>query len=101
MMTRILFPHLLFVTLAAVAQGVLNVRKQFFLPALAPCMFSVSILMYLTLAFAGWMPLPEPNGQLYGLAAVAMLGGLFTLAFLARPVAREGMGYRPGPAVSP
>src|SRR5262245_62376084 len=51
-MTRILFPFLLMVSLAAVAMGVLNTRGRFGVPASASTMFNVgSIVGGLTFAY--------------------------------------------------
>lgn len=41
MLTRIIFPFLLFVSLAAMAMGALNTKDIFFLPALAPAMLNI------------------------------------------------------------
>jgi putative peptidoglycan lipid II flippase len=43
-LTRLMFPFLLFVALAAFTMGALNVKKVFFIPALAPAWFNVTII---------------------------------------------------------
>ncbi len=45
LLTRIMFPFLLFVSLAALAMGALNTKKVFFVPALAPAMFNVTLIV--------------------------------------------------------
>ncbi|MBI4051162.1 MAG: murein biosynthesis integral membrane protein MurJ [Elusimicrobia bacterium] len=75
-LTRILFPHLLFVTMAASCQGALNVVRQFFLPALAPVTFSLSLIAYLLLLRGGIFPFYSPHSQIIGLAVSAVVGGL-------------------------
>jgi len=45
LLTRIMFPFLLFVSLAALIMGALNTRKVFFVPALAPAMLNVTLIV--------------------------------------------------------
>ena len=73
-LTRLLFPHFFFVTAAALEQGALYVTKRFFLPAMAPTMFSLSILAYIGLLMAGWLPLHDTRSQVMGLAVAATIG---------------------------
>ena len=47
---RIMFPYLLFISLTAIFQGVLNTHQRFVLPALTPLLFNVSVI-----AFAGYV----------------------------------------------
>jgi putative peptidoglycan lipid II flippase len=41
---RIMFPFLLFISLAALAMGTLNSLRSFFIPAIAPALFNLSII---------------------------------------------------------
>jgi putative peptidoglycan lipid II flippase len=45
LLTRIMFPFLLFVSLAALVMGALNTRKVFFIPALAPAMLNITLIV--------------------------------------------------------
>jgi putative peptidoglycan lipid II flippase len=45
LLTRIMFPFLLFVSLAALVMGALNTRKVFFVPALAPAMLNITLIL--------------------------------------------------------
>jgi putative peptidoglycan lipid II flippase len=45
LLTRIMFPFLLFVSLAALVMGALNTRKVFFVPALAPAMLNITLIV--------------------------------------------------------
>lgn len=45
LLTRIMFPFLLFISLAAVAMGALNTKRVFFIPALAPAMLNITIII--------------------------------------------------------
>jgi putative peptidoglycan lipid II flippase len=44
LLTRVMFPFLLFISLAALVMGALNVKRIFFVPALAPAMLNVTII---------------------------------------------------------
>jgi len=44
LLTRIMFPFLLFISLAALVMGALNTKKVFFIPALAPAMLNVTLI---------------------------------------------------------
>lgn len=75
-LTAILMPHIIFVTLAAVFQSALNVSKKFFAPALAPAIFSIIIIGYLTALNLGFLSALELEKKLLLLAAIASLSGL-------------------------
>ncbi len=45
LLTRIMFPFLFFISLAALVMGALNTRKVFFVPALAPAMFNIALIV--------------------------------------------------------
>jgi putative peptidoglycan lipid II flippase len=45
LLTRIMFPFLLFISLAALVMGSLNTRRVFFIPALAPAMLNIAIII--------------------------------------------------------
>jgi putative peptidoglycan lipid II flippase len=45
LLTRIMFPFLLFISLAALIMGALNTKKVFFIPALAPAMLNVTLIL--------------------------------------------------------
>ena len=74
-LTAILMPHIIFVTLAAVFQSALNVSKKFFAPALAPAIFSIIIIGYLTALNFGFLQTFELKTKLLLLAAIAALSG--------------------------
>jgi putative peptidoglycan lipid II flippase len=69
-MTRIMFPFLLFISLAALAMGILNSTRRFAPPALASGVFNVVSILFVF----GFTPLlAEP---VYGAAVGVALGGL-------------------------
>lgn len=45
LLTRIMFPFLLFISLASLVMGALNIKKVFFIPAFAPVMLNLSIII--------------------------------------------------------
>jgi len=45
LLTRIMFPFLLFISLAALVMGALNTKRIFFIPALAPAMLNVTMII--------------------------------------------------------
>jgi len=78
LMTRIMFPFLLLVSLAAVAMGTLNTKGKFFIPALASSFFNLgTIVCGVALAVAaprlGWHPI-------VGMAWGVLIGGALQLA---------------------
>jgi len=44
-LTRIIFPYILLISLAAYSMGILNSLKHFALPAFAPCLLNISIIV--------------------------------------------------------
>jgi putative peptidoglycan lipid II flippase len=95
-LTRILFPFILFVSLAAVYMGLLNSLGSFGLPASASTVFNVvSISLGLGL---GWCfdPALGPRA-VYGFAIGTLLGGL--AQWLVMVPRAWSLGFRPGWAV--
>jgi putative peptidoglycan lipid II flippase len=76
-MTRIMFPFLLLVSLAAVVMGILNTKEKFFIPALSSSFFNLgSILVGVGLAVL----LPRFGvSAIVGMAWGTLAGGLFQL----------------------
>jgi len=77
LMTRIMFPFLLLISLAAVAMGILNTEGKFFIPSLASSFFNLGAIVFgvgLSLAapFFGLHPI-------VGMAWGVLIGGLLQL----------------------
>lgn len=93
-LTRIMFPFLLLVAMAAQAMGVLNACRKFGVPALSSVMFNVgSVVFGLTLGFVlgpslGLQPI-------YGMAWGVVLGGALQVAFQLPTLAKAGFAFRP------
>ena len=76
-MTRIMFPYIAFMSLCALASGVLNTYKRFAVPAFTPVLLNVAMIA------AAWFGAPwfksigiEP---MYAVAVGVMLGGVLQL----------------------
>jgi putative peptidoglycan lipid II flippase len=90
-MTRIMFPFLLLVSLAAVVMGILNTKEKFFVPALSSSFFNLgSIVVGVGLALL----LPHFGvSAIVGMAWGTLAGGLMQL-LIQTPQLRR-VGYRP------
>ncbi|MEO0093678.1 MAG: murein biosynthesis integral membrane protein MurJ [candidate division WOR-3 bacterium] len=85
-LTRIMFPFLLFVSLAAWAMGILNALGSFFIPAVAPAFFNlfsiiVPVITYHYLTKIGVNPI---LGMAYGVTIGAIIQFLVQLPSLMR-----------------
>ncbi|MEW6213617.1 MAG: murein biosynthesis integral membrane protein MurJ [Nitrospirota bacterium] len=75
LLTRVMFPFLLFISLAALAMGALNTQRIFFIPSLAPAMLNIVIIItVLTLA-------PRMEQPIIAVAMGVALGGFIQFAF--------------------
>jgi putative peptidoglycan lipid II flippase len=93
-LTRIMFPFLLLVALAAQAMGILNACNQFGVPALSSTFFNIGSLGFgLVLGF-----LIGPRiglGPIEGMAYGVVLGGAWQLFWQAPSLLRAGFAFRP------
>ena len=77
-MTRLMFPYIAFMSLVALAAGVLNTWKRFAVPAVTPVLLNVSMI---TAAWWGGPWLGSMGIQpIYALSAGVMVGGFAQLA---------------------
>jgi len=77
LLTMIMFPFLVFISLSSVVMGILNTKGRFFIPALASSFFNLgSIIGGVSLAF-----LLAENGQpsIVGMAIGTLIGGMLQL----------------------
>ncbi len=86
LLTRIMFPFLLFISLAALVMGALNTRGVFFIPALAPAMLNITLILSIIL-FESRSKLP-----ITAAAIGVMAGGLVQFAFQLPSFFRNGYG---------
>ncbi|MBN1621341.1 MAG: murein biosynthesis integral membrane protein MurJ [Endomicrobiales bacterium] len=85
-LTRIMFPFLFFICLAALALGILNTLGSFFVPAIAPASLSISEIVFI-LALA---PALSPEDRIKGLAISVTIGGLGQLLVQLPKIKRLG-----------
>lgn len=92
-LTRIMFPFLTMVTVAAVLMGMLNALHRFFIPALSPAMFNVGTIVCALL----FVPLAPRFGiePIIAIAIGALVGGLGQVALQWPVLRREGFRYEP------
>ncbi len=89
-LTRMMFPYIFFISLAALAMGILNSFHRFFVPAFTPVLLNICIVG-LAVVFAGRAK--EPT---YVFAAGVLLGGLCQLAFQIPFLWKQGMRFKFG-----
>ena len=75
LLTRIMFPFLLFISFAALVMGSLNTRRVFFIPALAPAMLNIAIIISIII-FVSRIEQP-----IIAVAIGVAFGGLLQFAF--------------------
>lgn len=90
-LTRIMFPYLALISLAALAQGVLNTAGRFLLPAATPVALNLAIVAGAVTASEGF------GGQSEWLAGGVLLGGFLQLAMQWPLCRRLGLPLLPGP----
>ncbi|MDX9834489.1 MAG: murein biosynthesis integral membrane protein MurJ [Desulfobulbus sp.] len=91
-LTRIMFPFLLFVSLAAVVMGVLNTRGRFFVPAMSSTFFNLgSIVGGLSLA---WLFPRIGQPAIAGMAWGTLIGGALQLGMQLPTLRRVGFRLR-------
>ncbi|HEY2179249.1 MAG TPA: murein biosynthesis integral membrane protein MurJ, partial [Caulobacteraceae bacterium] len=101
-LTRMLFPFILFVSLAAAVMGMLNARFVFAVPASASTVFNiVSVVAGVGLAFAfdpgaraAWPHLHFTQSALYGVSLGVLLGGVAQLGCQLPSLYRLGFRFR-------
>ena len=82
---RITFPYILFISLTALAGGVLNTYSRFWVPAFTPVLLNLSFI-----AFALWLA-PHFDPPVTALAWAVFAGGAAQLVFQAPFLARLGL----------
>ena len=91
-LTRVMFPFLSMVTVAAVLMAMLNALHRFFIPALSPAMFNVATILCAVI----FVPLSSRFGiePIAAIAVGTLLGGLGQIALQWPAARREGFRYR-------
>jgi putative peptidoglycan lipid II flippase len=89
LLARVMFPFLLFVSLAALVMGALNTRRVFFVPALAPAVLNVVWIASVPLLAHRVSP------AVAAVAAGVAVGGFAQLAFQVPAFLRAGFSLAP------
>jgi putative peptidoglycan lipid II flippase len=97
-MTRVMFPYIGFMSMVALAAGILNTWKRFAVPAVTPVLLNLAVIV------AAWWGVPWFKAlgvtPIYALAAGVMLGGVLQLGVQVPALARLGLLPRIGLAPS-
>jgi putative peptidoglycan lipid II flippase len=83
-LTRIMFPFLLFISLASLTMGALNTKKEFFIPALAPAMLNITIIIVMLIL------IPVLSKPIVSIALGVAIGGFVQFAFQLPSYFRKG-----------
>jgi len=89
LLTRVMFPFLLFMSLAALIMGALNVKRVFFISAVAPAMLNITIIVSVV-ALVHTLDTP-----ILAAAIGVSLGGLVQFAFQLPSFYKQGYGLAP------
>lgn len=89
-LTRLCLPYIFFISLVALAGGVLNSLGHFFAPAAAPALLNLSIIAS-SFAFSSYVDPP-----VLALAIGVLLGGVAQLLFQLPYLRAKGVSLRPG-----
>ncbi len=93
-LTRIMFPFIVMVSMAALVMGMLNAKNVFGVPAMASSFFNIgSIVGGVTLG--AWIDPGFGPRALIGLAIGTLLGGALQFAVQLPPLLQLGYRYRP------
>ncbi|MEO5741960.1 MAG: murein biosynthesis integral membrane protein MurJ [Vicinamibacterales bacterium] len=92
-LTRVMFPFLAMVAVAAVMMAMLNALHHFFIPALSPAMFNVATILCAIIA----VPLSRRLGiePIIAIAAGTLIGGVGQILLQWPVLRREGFRYQP------
>ncbi|MEF9475268.1 MAG: murein biosynthesis integral membrane protein MurJ [Candidatus Mariimomonas ferrooxydans] len=88
-LTRVMFPFLLFVSLAALAMGILNSLRSFFIPALAPAFFNLGIIS------SALFLAPNFSVPILAVGLGVTIGGALQYGVQLAALARQGFSLRP------
>lgn len=88
-LAQIMFPFLLFISLAALAMGILNSFKSFFIPALAPMFLNLSIIA------STFILAPQFSQPLLAIALGVTIGGALQFWVQIPSLIRKGFDFKP------
>ena len=85
MMTRIMLPYILFMSMVALAGGILNTWREFRIPAFTPVLLNVSFIV------ASLFVAPYMRQPIYALAFAVFVGGILQMGFQVPALIKIGM----------
>lgn len=94
LLTRIMWPFMLLVSIAALVMGILNARGSFVVPALSSCFFNLGSIVAGT-GIGLWLDPSRGPKTMIGMAIGVVIGGLGQLAFQLPALRRLGFRWRP------
>ncbi|MDQ6939159.1 MAG: murein biosynthesis integral membrane protein MurJ, partial [Verrucomicrobiota bacterium] len=94
LLTRIMFPFILLVSLAALVMGMLNAKDVFGVPAMASSFFNLGSIIG-GVAFAWWFDPHFGTRSLIGLSLGTLIGGFLQLAVQVPSLWKVGYVFRP------
>ena len=92
-LSRIMFPYLLFISLAALMQGVLNIRGYYSISAASPILLN-TVIISMALFFYFFMPNFFSN-MAYVFAFAVLLGGFVQFVYQMPFVHKQGFSFKP------
>jgi len=92
-----MLPYMIFVCIAAILGGILNVHKHFAMPAAGPIVLNIFIIC--ALPMAGWAMKIPLKQQLFFVAVAVLISGISQLVILISPLRKSGVTIRPEWAV--
>jgi putative peptidoglycan lipid II flippase len=94
LLTRIMFPFILLVSLAALVMGMLNAKSVFGMPAMASSFFNIGSIVG-GVALGAWIDPQFGPRALVGLAIGTVIGGALQFGVQLPSLARLGYRFRP------
>jgi putative peptidoglycan lipid II flippase len=94
LLTRIMWPFILLVSLAALVMGILNAKNVFGAPAMASSYFNLGSIIG-GLAFGWWLDPHFGTRSLIGLSIGTLIGGIWQLTAQFPPLRRVGYKFHP------
>jgi putative peptidoglycan lipid II flippase len=93
LLTNIMFPFLILISVAAVIMGILNTKGRFFVPAMASTFFNLgSIVAGVLLA---WSAPAFGQPPIVGMAVGTLIGGFLQMAIQLPSLMQSGFTWRP------
>ncbi len=89
LLTRVMFPYMLLISLAALAMGVLNSMGHFFAPSASPMLFNLAMILSMLVVS------PLLNVPVLSLAIGVVIGGILMVALQVPFLIRNGVTFKP------